>query len=50
MRVTDIKRNDFVSTYKLCEVLNKNKQNQEAINLLEEILNKSRNMKKLVIY
>ena len=38
MRVTDIKRNDFVSTYKLCEVLNKNKQNQEAINLLEEIL------------
>lgn len=38
MRVTDIKRNDFVSTCKLCEVLNKNKQNQEAINLLEEIL------------
>lgn len=38
MRVTDIKRNDFVSTYKLCEVLNKNKQNQEAINLLEKIL------------
>ena len=38
MRVTDIKRNDFVSTYKLCEVLNKNKQNQEAMNLLEEIL------------
>lgn len=38
MRVTDIKRNDFVSTYKLCSVLNKNKQNQEAIKLLEEIL------------
>lgn len=38
MRVTDIKRNDFVSTYKLCSVLNKNKQNQEAIKLLEEVL------------
>ena len=27
MRVTDLKRNDFNSAYKLCEVLNKNKQN-----------------------
>lgn len=38
MRVTDIKSNDFVSAYKLCDALNKNKQNTEAIELLEEIL------------
>ena len=36
MRVTDLRRNDFTSTYKLCEVLNKNKQNEEAISILEE--------------
>lgn len=38
MRVTDLKRNDFNSTYKLCEALNKNKQNEEAISILEDIL------------
>lgn len=38
MRVTDLKSNDFDSTYKLCNVLNKNKQNNDAINLLQEIL------------
>ncbi len=38
MKVTDIKRNDFASTYNLCVALNKNKQNTEAIDLLQEIL------------
>ena len=38
MKVTDLRRNDFNSTYKLCEVLNKNKQNEEAISILEDIL------------
>ena len=38
MRVTDLRRNDFNSTYKLCEVLNKNRQNEEAISILEDIL------------
>ena len=38
IRVTDLKRNDFESTYKLCEALNKNKQNEQSIELLEEIL------------
>ncbi len=38
MRVTDLKRNDFVSTYKLCENLNKNKQNEQAIEILGEII------------
>ena len=38
MRVTDLKRNDIESTYKLCSVLNKNKQNDEAIEILGETL------------
>lgn len=38
IRVTELNRNDFVSNYQLAFVLNKNKQNEEAIIVLQDIL------------
>lgn len=38
LKVTELKKNDLFSAYKLSAVLNKNKQNEESIIVLQEIL------------
>ncbi len=38
IRVTDLDRNDLDATYCLADMLNKNKQNNDAIQMLQEIL------------
>jgi len=38
IRVTDLRKKDWMSFYKLSECFNKNKQNEQAIEVLQEIL------------